>query len=70
MAAIEGNGIVNAANDTYYLCYTGVQYQYGFVTVGGYMATGLERTETFDTWSELKTRADELGFEVPENNPF
>lgn len=32
--------------------------------------TSNNTNEDFDTWEELKTRALELGFGVPINNPF
>ena len=66
MAHTEGHGIVNAEHDIYYLCYnTGTQtYNYGLVLQGGYMSTGLEKTECFDTFEELQERGNELGYNI------
>ena len=66
MAHTEGHGIVNAEHDIYYLCYNvGTEvYTYGLVLAGGYMSTGLETTECFDTFEELQTRGNELGYNI------
>ena len=66
MAHTEGHGIVNAEHDIYYLCYNvGTEiYNYGLVLIEGYMSTGLDTTEVFDTFEELQTRGNELGYNI------
>ena len=66
MAHTEGHGIVNATKDTYYLCYNaGTEvYNYGLVVTGGYLSTGLNKTECFDTFEELQARGNELGYNI------